>query len=242
MKLLTRLLLLLTAANGYVATVADPVKLRDIMGAYHFGDGLGVNCDLTVTEKGRFTFEWRGCMGIYDSNQGGASANGAILQLTPEKPNVRKGFRGTPTAFYPVRWGNRMYLVATNEMAEFCSAFNQRDDLGSPVRGDYYLRQDAANKVMTGKPAVPKEWQAYLLDRPVRGKITQLIGKQEAWLDKGSDDGLLVGMILMAQRHNKLMFARVQIEAVEKGRCRIKCCWDDSQLALEQKVTTRFID
>jgi hypothetical protein len=80
------------------------------------------------------------------------------------------------------------------------------------------------------------------LDKPVRGKITELVGKQEAWLDKGSADGLLAGMILTAQQHGHLMFAQVQVEAVEKDGCRIKCCWKDSQLAVGQTVSSRFHD
>jgi hypothetical protein len=74
----------------------------------------------------------------------------------------------------------------------------------------------------------------------VRGKITDLISKQEAWLDKGDADGLLEGMILTAQQHGKLMFSQVQIEAVERNRCRIKCRWKDSELAVGQAVSSRF--
>jgi len=239
MKTLASLLLLLTIAS--FATAADSVLLKDIAGDYYFGDGLGVNCSLTVTAKGKFTFQWNGCLGTYDKNEGSASIKEGVLHIAPQKPNLRDGFRGTPTEFYPVRWGARMYLIPTNDIVEFCSDFNQGSE---PRHGNrrtvYYLRRSDGDKPVSGKPAVPEQWTKFFLDKPVRGKVTELVGKQEAWLDKGSADGLLAGMILTAQPHGKLMFDQVQVEAVEKDRCRIKCRWRDGELAVGQTVSSRF--
>jgi len=239
-KILASSLFLLVAACLGVATPAEPLALKDIAGDYYFGDGLGVNCSLTVTAKGNFRFLWSGCLGTYDQNQGTASLKEGVLHIAPQKPNLRDGFRGTPTDFYPVRWGARMYLIPTNDMVEFCSDFNQGTEPRRGNYGDYYLRRKDGDKPVSGKPSVSEQWTRFLLDRPVRGKITQLIGKQEAWIDKGSADGLLAGMILTAQGHGTLMFAQVQVEAVEKDRCRIKCRWTDSTLAVGQTVSSRF--
>jgi hypothetical protein len=238
MKILAPLLLLLTIAS--FATAADSVALESIAGDYYFGDGLGVNCNFTVTARGKFSFQWEGCLGTYDTNEGSASVKNGVLHITPQKPNLHDGFRGTPTDFYAVRWGARMYLVATNEILEFCSDFNQGMEPRRGNYGQYYLRRNDANKPVSGKPAVPEPWSKFFLKRPVRGKISKLIGKQEAWLDKGSADGLLPGMILTAQQHGQLMFARVQVEALETNRCRIKCRWKDSELVVGQIVSSRF--
>ena len=91
-----------------------------------------------------------------------------------------------------------MYLIPTNDMVEFCSDFNQGSEPRCGNHGQYYLRRNDADKSVSGKPAVPELWTKFFLDKPVRGKITELIGKQEAWVDKGSADGLLAGMILTA--------------------------------------------
>ncbi len=40
--------------RGSIATVA---------GEYYYGDGLGMNCSLTITQEGRFSFKWQGCEG-----------------------------------------------------------------------------------------------------------------------------------------------------------------------------------
>jgi hypothetical protein len=238
MKTLASSLLLLTIAS--FATAVDSIALKDIAGDYYFGDGLGVNCSLTVTAKGSFTFQWNGCLGTYDKNEGSASIKEGVLRIVPQKPNVRDGFRGTPTEFYPVRWGARMYLIPTNDIVEFCSAFNQGTEPQRGNRGRYYMRRNDANKPVAGNPAVPEQWTKFFLEQPVRGKITGLVGRQEAWLNKGSADGLLEGMILTAQQRGDLMFAQVRVEVVEESRCRIKCQWRDSELAVGQTVSSRF--
>ncbi len=83
-------------------------SLKAIAGDYYFGDGLGFNCSLAVKPEGRFTFLWRGCLGVYGRNEGGAKIVNGHLVLTPEQPNDSKGFGGTPTDFIPVHWGERL--------------------------------------------------------------------------------------------------------------------------------------
>jgi len=240
MKTLISSLCILVIANGGFAADTNSAALKDIAGDYYFGDGLGVNCSFTLSAQGKFAFQWRGCLGTYDKNEGNASLKDGILHITPQKPNVREGFRGTPTEFYPVRWGTRMYLIPTNEIVEFCSDVNRGSEPRQGSHGQYYIRRSDADKPVVGKPAVPEQWSEFFLNQPVHGKITELIGTQEAWLNKGATDGLLEGMILTAKQHGKLMFAQVRVETVEKNRCRIKCQWKDSVLAVGQTVSSRF--
>lgn len=237
-----RLILAFSATLFVLGWAADagPVSLKDIAGDFYFGDGTGVNCSLTLTKQGTFAFTWRGCLGTYDENNGKASLKEGVLHLIPKKPNIRDGFRGTPTDFFPVRWAARMYLIPTNDIVEFCSEVNEGGEPRKGNWGEYYLRRNDWSKPVAGLPAVPGRWTKYFLTRPVTGKITELIGKQEAWLDRGAKHGLLQGMILTAQDHGKLMFSQVKVEAVEKNRSRIKCEWRDSELAVGQAVSSRF--
>ena len=240
MKTLISVIYIFAVASGGFAADTNAVVLKDIAGDYYFGDGLGVNCSFTLSARGKFTFQWRGCLGTYDKNEGSVNLKDGILHLTPQKPNLREGFRGTPTEFYPVRWGARRYLIPTNEIVEFCSDVNQGSEPRQGSHGQYYIRRNDADKPVVGRPAVPEKWNKFFLNQPVRGRITQLIGTQEAWLNKGAADGLLEGMILTAQQHGDLMFAQVRVEAVENSRCRIKCQWKDSELAVGQTVSSRF--
>lgn len=238
MKTLIPVLYILAVASGCLA--ADSVALKDVAGDYYFGDGTGVNCTLKLSTRGKFSFESRGCLGTYEKNEGNFTINKGVLNIAPKKPNIREGFRGTPTEFFPVTWGSRMYLVPTNDIVEFYSAVNQGSEPRRGNWGQYYLRRNDWDKPVTGRPAVPAQWAKFFLSKPLRGKITELIGKQEAWLDVGAEDGILQGMILTARNHGELMFSQVRVEAAEKGRCRIKCQWRDSQLAVGQTVSSRF--
>lgn len=230
----------LALVMGALAAGTEALTLKDVAGAYYFGDGLGVNCSLKLTAGGRFEFKWTGCLGTYDQNGGGALLKDGILHLTPQKPNVQEGFQGTPTQFFPVRWGARMYLVPTNDIVGFCSEVNQGSEPRKVVHGAYYLREKDADKPVAGRPAVPEPWKRFLLAKPVRGMITELVGAQEAWMNQGAASGLLEGMILTAQRHGDVGFSQVRVVAVEKDRCRIRCEWKDSKLGFGQTVTTRF--
>lgn len=231
--------LLFSVAVASFATTSDSVTLKEVAGDYYFGDGLGVKCSITLVAAGRFTFKWDGCLGTYGWNEGTAYTRDGVLHLAPQNPNPR-GFGGTPTEFYPVRWGDRLYLIPTNDIVQFCCEFNQGSEPRAGIHQSYYLRIGDADKGVSGKPAVPKQWTKFFLEQPVQGKITELVGKQEAWLDKGAADGLIKGMILTAKQHGELMFGDVRVEAVEKGRCRIKCQWEDGELAIGQTVTSRF--
>ena len=242
--LITRALIAVTVGlalimDGLVAGT-EALALKDIAGVYYFGDGLGVNCRLKVTAGGRFEFKWTGCLGTYDQNGGGALLKDGILHLKPQKPNVQEGFQGTPTEFFPVRWGARLYLVPTNDIVGFCSEVNQGSEPRKVMHGEYYLREKDADKPVAGRPAVPEPWKRFLLAKPVRGKITELVGAQEAWMDQGAASGLLEGMILTAQQRGDVGFSQVRVVAVEQGRSRIKCEWKDSKLGFGQTVTSRF--
>lgn len=232
-------------AGNVVQTLAadtNSSSLKNVAGDYYFGDGTGVNCTFQLDETGSFTFQWHGCLGMYDENNGSASIQDGVLHISPKKPNIQEGFRGTPTDFFPVRWVGRMYLIPTNEIVAFCSDVNQGSEPRRDPHGKYYLRQNDWEKAVTGKPEVPKHWTNYFLSQPVRGKITELIGKAEAWVNVGADAGLLEGMVLTAQTQGELMFSQVRVEVVEKSRCRVKCKWQDSELVLGQTVSSVFFD
>jgi len=148
----------------------DNRPLAGISGSYYYGDGLGVNCSLVVKSEGRFSFIWRGCLGVYDQNQGGAKVVKDHLILTPEQPNESKGFGGTPTDFILVCWGDRLYLVPKDAGKAFCSLVNEGGEPRSNVHGNFYLRRGDWEKKVTGLPIVPKEWESLLqkkqVDRP----------------------------------------------------------------------------
>ena len=140
----------------------DNKTLGGISGSYYYGNGLGTNCSLVVKSEGRFSFVWRGCLGLYGRNQGGAKVVKDHLILTPEQPNESEGFGGTPTDFIPIRWGDRLYLVPKDAGKGFCDAVNRGWEPGSGSHGNFYLRRGDDGKKVTGLPKVPNEWESLL--------------------------------------------------------------------------------
>jgi hypothetical protein len=216
------------------------VPIKQLIGDYQFGDGLGVNCSLNLSTNGKFKFEWHGCLGLYDKNQGTYILTNGILNLVTEKRNIREGFQGTPTNFFPIPWGNRLYIIPTNEIIKFCSDVNQGLEPRDLSRGSFYLKTGEWTNTVSGLPNVPVNWKPYLLAKPVNGKITQLITKEEAWLNLGSKDGILAEMEMFALEFEKTSPSCVKIISVEKNRCRIRSEWDDSELAVGQEVTSHY--
>ena len=167
---MTRLAVILGSAACFVPSGETPSTggllkspVAEVAGEYYFGDGLGVNCSLTVTQEGRFSFVWRGCLGVYDRNSGEAKVEAGHLILKPERRNVRGGSRGTATDFIPVRWGERLYLIPEEEGRKFCNQANRGGEPRNGPHGHFYLRRDDWDKKVTGLPSVPKEWEALLM-------------------------------------------------------------------------------
>jgi hypothetical protein len=144
----------------------EKVTLGAVVGSYYYGDGLGINCSLVVEQEGRFSFIWRGCLGVYGKNEGGAKLVNNHLILTPEQPNDSAGF-GTPTDFIPVRWDDRLYLVPAKSGKSFCDGVNQGWEPRDDIHGMFYLRGADWEKKVTGLPVVPKEWDSWLLKKPL---------------------------------------------------------------------------
>lgn len=200
----------------------NPIKA--FAGEYYFGDGTGVNCSLTVNPEGRFSFRWRGCLGVYDQNQGEAKVEAEHLILKPERPNVREGFRGTPTDFLIVRWGDRTYLIPEADKEAFCNHVNQGTEPRAKAHGSFYLRRGDWEKEVTGLPSVPKNWDSLLLKKPLQGQVIEVLGNDRAKVDLGTENGVWKGMELWADSEG---FGLVQIVEVEAKNCVIETKYPD---------------
>jgi hypothetical protein len=141
--------------------------LAAVAGSYYYGDGLGMNFSLVVKPEGRFSFIWRGCLGVYGKNEGGARVVNDHLILTPEQPNESRGMRRIPTDLVPVRWGERLYLVPKEAGKGFFYEVSRDREPRSNPHGDYYLREGDWGKKVTGLPNVPKEWESLLQQKPI---------------------------------------------------------------------------
>jgi len=154
-------------------------------GTYYYGDGLGVNARLTLAPQSGFVFIWTGCLGVYDRNFGDiVEVDHGHLKLNPTFENLQQGFQGFAEELVPVTWGQRQYLIPVNNVVGFCDAVNSESEPRRDAYGSYFLRRGDEKKPIQGVPAIPKEYQAYLLKEPI---IAEIIAVKEAIMDEGID-------------------------------------------------------
>ncbi len=221
------------------------MELKEVAGKYYFGDGMGSNNALKIDDDGSFNYGLSGCLGTYATSQGKVTLQEGVLHFDPEEKAKEKshleleGYEDViPTVLRVVYWGKRTYLIPPQKMIAFCSSSNQGREPRDGAHGEFYLREDDEHLKVDGKPTVPEGYRKYLLDSPVHSEVIELVSDQEAWINKGSAEGLLIGMELIAFEH-PLRFPVVVIE-VEQERSRVQCVWKDSKFREGQLVSSRF--
>jgi hypothetical protein len=178
-------------------------------GEYYAGNGMGVNTSLAIAPKSGYVFEWHGCMGLYDRNYGAVTSAGGRIRLAFTFENKREGFQGIAPELVPISWGSRHYLIPADDIVGFCNNVNEGREPRNGSHGFYLLREEDEVKAVSGLPNVPREYESYLLAKPIEATIIA-VGKHTTrpsladWnfkdtpvtIDAGSQHGLRVGMEL----------------------------------------------
>jgi hypothetical protein len=175
---------------------APTQALGGIAGLHADGNGFESEA-LEIAADGRFWYTYSCCTG--DSREYGyACLKEGRLLLAP----VKHGEKADPALqikYLPIRWGERVYLLPDDEsIKRFCNAINHGWEPVQPgsrhVR--FWLRRGDEKKPAPGLPELPERWQRYLLTKPIKGKIVEVLGTRTARLDLGSKDGVWQGMEL----------------------------------------------
>jgi hypothetical protein len=141
-----------------------------------------------IEQNGRFSCTWRGCLGVYGHNKGAAELTDGHLILKPEEPNEKLGF-GTATDFVPVRWEGRLTLVSNDQMKFFCNAVNQGAEPRDNIHGFFYVKTDDFQKKVSGVPRVPKDWDRFILKKPLHARVIKVLEGGRAKIDHGAESG-----------------------------------------------------
>jgi len=181
-------------------------------GQYYYGDGLGVNVNLTLAPDNGFVFTWHGCLGLYDVNYGDVAFTNGTVKLLFKYPNSQEGFQGIAPELLPVRWGQRHYLIPVDGVVEFANAVNSGIEAGGLIggrSGRFLLRNGDEKKPLEGVPDLPGDYSSYLLSEPIQAKVTAVGESTVRRIDKdlssratyivlnvGAADGLKEGMEL----------------------------------------------
>ncbi len=171
-------------------------------GEYGRGDGY-VNDSLMLSPRSGFSFATHGCEGLYDRTFGSVVETNGLVALHRQVEPVEKGFRAGP--YLPVRWGNRTFLISTNELGNFCKDV-ARGRCGSGGSASSYLVKINGDAVqLYDLPQMDKSCTATILSLVIAASVVRVenvltnseSGALSAYcrMDKGTDDGLGHGAV-----------------------------------------------
>jgi hypothetical protein len=164
----------LSARKKQIQLEFESLRQDSWAGHYYYGDGLGVNVELDLAPKSGFAFAWNGCLGLYDMNYGDVVESGGTIRLVPKLPNERKPFEGIAPEYVPIVWGDRHYLIATNEVVKFANSVNAGFEPREGSWGMFFLKREDVSKSATGSPRLPLEYSEYLLKHPIDAEISSI--------------------------------------------------------------------
>lgn len=158
---------------------------------------------------------------------------------------------------WPVEWAGRIYLLDDAELKYFANAINlgiepratlTSSRYESPWYGSFYLRTGDEQKQATGKPQLPDEWLSYLLDKPITATVIRIddVKKLEfdtifvATINKGSSDGLRVGMKLVTKNEEPSRWSGTEVISVEERTSQIRTEMGRAELKVGDQIRSRY--
>jgi len=207
-------------------------------GTYDQGSGA---CTMATRESGKY-FLADGVIHFTILKYTGVQFSDESKEIDLLNPEARKEFFGyrddekvdplkTEFTLLVVKWGERVYLIDESDLRDFSNAVNlglePRPELRSePYYGSFFLREGDLQKSVSGKPSLPPEWQTFLLSKPVRAKIVSIQPQdktQIATINRGSQDGLKVGMKLLVKEQEPFLWSSGgEILSVEKRTAKVQ--------------------
>jgi hypothetical protein len=135
-----------------------PPPARRVTGTFQACNGAGYD-QLVLDGDGRFRFEIRASVGLVMVATGRAYVEPGRVRLQPEEI-LPEGGKFPPDWYYPVAWGDRLYLVRASEMDLFCDDVGR--GLGTRPSSWFLLREGDETKAVAGIPEVPPAWRERL--------------------------------------------------------------------------------
>jgi hypothetical protein len=180
------------------------------------------DCTTEYAERGAYTFT-NNVITLTVSERTARPHSGLVEQVMQEGNNETStgneaSARGTIYRLMPVRWSDRLYLINEDDLLQFCNAINAgvepRQAQGTfGFFGTFYLRAGDENKPAAGIPEVPETWRAYILNRPVTGRISD-IRNNVATVNIDRGHGLKEGMQFVIGDREPSIFGGLRITSV----------------------------
>lgn len=180
-------------------------------------------------------------------------------------PNDRKEMFGNSDAgeierefdMLPLQWSGRIYLLHERDLSDFANAVNLgieprttliSNNYSSPWYGSFYLRSGDEQKKVTGNPSLPEQWLSFLLSKPVTAKVISIEEiKKDRWnttftgtINKGSRDGLKVGMRLLTEDEDPSPWGGTEVISAAEKTAKIRTQLVRSELKVGDKISSRY--
>jgi hypothetical protein len=228
-----------------------------LAGLYFRGDGF-VNSSLQIEPDGRFVYTWWADDRGHARQEGTAEVVEGLLVLKPLKTESNRDGKITHPGYRPVRWDDRLYLLREEDFLKFCNHVNLGLEPRNANLGPYYLKMTQEqirrdeNKPDYGRadglPGLPARWKPFLLKAPLRGKVVEVLDRDHARINLGSEDGLREGMMLFVEEDGSPAddphVAGLSVTDVEANRCTanlvLRGTFSFRGLKRDQKVSSRI--
>lgn len=243
---------------------------RSLPGVYAQGQGYGGRA-LTLNQDGNFAWEASDDTGFHQTTRGTYKVSKTTLILQPTHTEAtQEGEDATkpeaiPLRYFCVPWGERLYLVETDQIQKFCEAVN----VGSEPcvwHGKYLLRADDEGKEVKGKPQIPRPWSDFVLARPVMARVRAVThtGRKQpdnrqprgeiiaVTVDADTQQGLKPGMKLLLynpvgtlrEQTNSIRWAIIRRVGRRSALAEFELSVYDNRVSVKRgwKATTRWLD
>jgi hypothetical protein len=245
-------LLVLSGGVAAVASVknmpAPQEKLADFLGTYCAGSLGSVSRRLDIDENRRFRFSRTSDDAAAIRIEGEVEIGASQFVFKPKNHDSELEITGsTPLMMYPIRWGDRRYLLAEKQLLSFCNAVNLGlEPRRSPFGGGAFYVMFFLDHGKTGDkaPRLPEEWNQFLLPEPIQGEICEVLPGESARVTLGRRDGVRVGMCLVLENSNvgkAVMYTTVIVDSVDDRMCVVSTTSGRTTvLRLKQRIMSRF--
>lgn len=207
---------------------------REWAGEYWRGDGLGDSMNLVLGREGMFQLEILGCERLPAHILGEIEEGQGKILLTPSEVAPELHNVAWPLTLEVVVWGNRRYLVESDEIVGFCNEVNCRMEPRRGRWGSFFLRVNDWADEVSGKPVVPAVYRPYLLSKPIEAGVLSvrvlvvdsprpnLVDRFDVALDVGRRDGVLPGLEFHIEKPSDafwLLASGITVTRVEDEIC-----------------------
>ena len=162
-----------------LSTVAD----HPWAGEYYDGDGLGMNLRLYIAPKNGVAYQWHGCLGLYEQNLGSIENDDSEIRVSWKWEDTSR--LHDATVYIPIKWGDDAFLVAQQDILEFCI---EARSVATYFSANSLRRTGGAKGKPSGKPELPKAYEKYRTLNHFKADIIQA----SAQIAETTADGVLV--------------------------------------------------